>query len=215
VTIVVVDDGSKDATAREVQVAISHGLPMHLIRLSRNFGKEVALTAGLVAAERLEDPADVVLIMDADFQHPLSAVMQMIERWESGVDMVYGVQRRREAVGPVRRWLTRAFYGLLTSSSDPVLIPRDAGDFRLLDQKVVRAINQLRERNRYMKGLYAWVGFGSEGIPYAALPRMGGTSTFGLRRLTELALDGITAFTSWPLRVASICGVVISSVAFL
>ena len=215
VTIIVIDDGSRDTTGEEVRSAIDRGLPVRFIRLSRNFGKEIALTAGLAATERLASAADVVLIMDGDFQHPFNVVDQMIERWEQGIDMVYGVQVRRGSIGPARRAFTWIFYRLLRASNDRFTIPRDAGDFRLLDQQVVRAINSLPERNRYMKGLYAWVGFESTGVPFEALPRAAGQSTFGISRLSELALDGLTAFTSWPLRVASISGVFVSLTAFV
>jgi polyisoprenyl-phosphate glycosyltransferase len=215
VTIIVVDDGSRDETVDEVRLAILQGLPVHLIRLSRNFGKEIALTAGLAATERLAHPAAAVLVIDGDFQHPFAAVSEMIERWEQGIDMVYGVQVRRETEGVLRRLLTWLFYRLLRSPGGRFTIPRDAGDFRLLDRRVVRALNLLPERSRYMKGLYAWVGFSSAGVRFEALPRPHGRSSFGISRLSELALDGLTAFTSWPLRVASLSGVIVSFLAFL
>lgn len=213
-TIVVVDDGSRDATRDQVLAAIEEGLPVHLLRLSRNFGKEIALTAGLDAVERLPDVADAVLIIDADFQHPFETIQTMVARWQAGVDMVYGVQTRRADAGPARRLLTWLFYRLLRSSDDSVTIPADAGDFRLMDRRVVQAINRLPERSRYMKGLYAWVGFTSEGVPFEAAPRPAGASSFGVARLARLALDGVTAFTTWPLRVASVAGFILSLAAF-
>lgn len=214
VTLVAVDDGSRDATGTEVVAAIDAGVPVRYLRLSRNFGKEIALTAGLGAVERLPSPPDAVLLIDADFQHPFGAIDPMIARWQDGVDMVYGVQTRRADAGWARRAFTWLFYRLLRSSDERVSIPPDAGDFRLLDREVVRAINRLPERSRYMKGLYAWVGFRSEGIRFEAAPRPGGDSTFGPGRLVRLALDGLTAFTTWPLRVASVTGIVISVAAF-
>lgn len=214
VTIVAIDDGSRDATSAEVLAAIDAGLPVRLLRLSRNFGKEIALTAGLGAVERLPDAPDAVLIIDADFQHPFEAIDTMAARWQAGADMVYGVQVRRADAGLARRALTWLFYRLLRSSDERVTIPPDAGDFRLMDVRVVRAINRLPERSRYMKGLYAWVGFASEGIPFEAAPRPTGGSSFGIGRLARLALDGLTAFTTWPLRVASVTGIAISIAAF-
>lgn len=214
VTLIVVDDGSSDSTGNEVCRAIKAGLPVNYLRLSRNFGKEIALAAGLEATERYNLSSDAVLIIDADFQHPFSTIRQMVDRWEQGIDMVYGVQVRRESGGILRRAFTWLFYRLLRSTSDRVTIPRDAGDFRLMDKRVVHAINCLPERNRYMKGLYAWVGFSSEGVPFEAHARTAGQSTFGFRHLSELALDGLTAFTSWPLRLASFAGGLISIAAF-
>lgn len=215
ITLIVVDDGSGDSTSREVCAAMEVGLPLHLVRLSRNFGKEVALTAGLAAAERLRSPVDLVLTLDADFQHPFDTITEMIARWEAGADMVYGVQDRSRTEGFLKRILTSTFYRLLGAGSERFVIPPDAGDFRLIDYRVVHALNRLPERNRYMKGLYAWVGFRSEGVLFQANPRAGGRSSFGFRRLGSLALDGLTAFTSWPLRLASFLGLIISILAFL
>ncbi len=214
VVILVVDDGSADQTRVEIREAIAEGLPVKFIRLSRNFGKEVALTAGLEALDRFDVSADVVLIMDSDYQHPFATVPEMIRRWEAGIDMVYGVQEKRGNSGALRRALTRRFYSLMSGTNDRVQIPPDAGDFRLIDRSVVVAITQMPERNRYMKGLYAWVGFESEGIPFEADARAAGATSFGFRALFELAVDGLTAFTSWPLRMASIIGAFISFGAF-
>jgi polyisoprenyl-phosphate glycosyltransferase len=213
VSLVVVDDGSSDGTVEEVYSAMDAGLPVHLVRLSRNFGKETALTAGLAATGRLGHPPDLVLTIDADFQHPLHVVAQMVERWEMGADMVYGVQNRERQTSLARRAFTWVFYRLLSASTERFEIPRDAGDFRVLDRSVVSALNDLPERNRYMKGLYAWVGFRSEGVAFRPEPRAGGKSSFDFGRLSGLAIDGITAFTTWPLRLASLLGMMISLLA--
>lgn len=212
--VIVIDDGSSDNTVDKVSQVVESGKNVHLLSFSRNFGKEVALTAGLDAIDRLEIPADAVLMIDSDYQHPFSVIKDMAERWAAGVDMVYGVQAQRES-SKLRQALIKTFYRLLTSTSDGVEIPPNAGDFRLMDRKVLNAINRLPERSRYMKGLYAWVGFNSEGVEFTTQARASGTSSFGFRRLAELALDGITAFTSWPLRLASIVGFFISLFAFV
>lgn len=214
VTLVAVDDGSKDATAAEVQALIAQGLPIRFLRLSRNFGKEIALSAGLEAAGRLPVAANAVLIMDADFQHPLEVAGQMITRWEQGIDMIYGAQQRANTEGLAKRAGTWLFYRLMRTGQHKVRIPEDAGDFRLMDQRVLEALNRFPERTRYMKGLYAWVGFTTEGIVFTAAQRAGGRSSFGFGSLGSLALDGLTAFTSWPLRMASIAGLGISMLAF-
>lgn len=213
-SIVVVDDGSRDATADAVRRVIDAEFPVRLLRFSRNFGKEIAMTAGLAEVMQLPVSADAVLLIDADFQHPLPVIDTMLGHWRRGIDMVYGVQARRGHEPWLKRLLTPVFYRLLRSGDGRVELPADAGDFRLMDRKVVEALNRLPERNRYMKGLYAWVGFRSVGVPFEPAERAGGESTFGLRRLSGLAVDGLTAFTSWPLRVASVFGLGISLMAF-
>lgn len=208
--LIVIDDGSEDATRADVLKAIATGLPVRYQRFSRNFGKEAAVAAGLAAAGE----ADAVLIIDADFQHPFPIALQMVTHWEAGYDSVYGVQGKRRNESLTLRHSKRLFYRLM-QSTDRFDIPQNAGDFRLLDRRVVAALNQLPERTRYMKGLYAWVGFTGIAVPFDALPRRDGESSFNLRQLTELALDGLTAFSSWPLRVASILGSMISVAALI
>jgi polyisoprenyl-phosphate glycosyltransferase len=215
VSVVVVDDGSRDGTDAAVRSVIDAGLPVRLLRLSRNFGKELAMTAGLAEIARLPVSADATLMIDGDFQHPFAVIDTMIGHWQAGTDMVYGVQVQRGHEHWVKRLLTPVFYRLLRAGDGRVEFPADAGDFRLMDRRVVEALNQLPERNRYMKGLYAWVGFSTQGVPFEAALRAGGRSSFGLRRLGGLALDGLTAFSSWPLRLASVFGLVISLLAFV
>lgn len=201
--VIVIDDGSRDDTAAIVE-RLAPKLKLTLLKLSRNFGKEAALTAGLVHAR-----GDAALIIDADFQDPLELVPQMVARWREGYDMVYGVRREREEESWLRRAGTRWFYRLLAIGTK-VDVPPYAQDFRVLDRKVVDAINRLPERNRFMKGLYAWVGFKSIGIEYRHAPREGGASSFGIRGLARLALTGLTAFSNLPLRVWGAVGTVIA-----
>lgn len=206
--VIVIDDGSKDDTASVMQ-AWSANAGFRYLQLSRNFGKEAAITAGLEAAN-----GDVVIIMDADMQHPPSLLPTMVDRWQSGVDMVYAVRENRDDENWRKRVGTRFFYTLLTGSRG-VQVPPHAGDFRLMDRAVVQALLQLPERNRFMKGLYAWVGFPSEPIMYTPQTRQHGESHFSSWRLIRLALAGLTAFTTWPLRAVSMVGFLVSICSFI
>jgi polyisoprenyl-phosphate glycosyltransferase len=205
--IVVVDDGSRDHTAQVVQtlVDIHH---VTLVRFSRNFGKENAISAGLSYAK-----GDCVICMDADGQHASELMLSMLEKWREGNDMVYAVRQDREQESSFKLWGSRAFYRMMSASSH-IEIPRDAGDFRLMDRKVVDALCALPERNRFMKGIYAWVGYKSVGIPYTPLPRLHGESAYSKLKLIALAWTGITSFSVLPLRLASLTGVVLALIAF-
>ena len=203
--LLVVDDGSSDDTALLVQSLIQQGLPLRLLRLSRNFGKEAALTAGLDVAD-----GDVVITMDSDGQHPIATVLEMLPAWREGFDVVYGVQRgRRESQSVARRGYTRLFYWLMQRGSRFEL-PANAGDFRLLDRRVVLALRTLPERARYMKGLFAWVGFRARAVEFVPAERAHGETTFGLSRLLSLAITALTAFSKVPLRLVSMLGIVVS-----
>ncbi|MBV8037095.1 glycosyltransferase family 2 protein [Roseateles sp.] len=195
--ILLIDDGSSDDTGAVALAARASGLPLRYVRLSRNFGKEAALTAGLAVAD-----ADRVLLMDADGQHAPELIAQMDESWQRGVDMVCAVRANRNEEGLLKRLGTNLFYSIVNASSQ-LQIPPDAGDFRMLDRRVVAALNALPERNRFMKGLYAWVGFRTEFLSYTPLARTAGSSSFSMRRLIRLALTGVTAFSNLPLRIWS------------
>jgi glycosyltransferase involved in cell wall biosynthesis len=208
VEIILVDDGSEDETPI-IAAGLVHALGLRYIRLSRNFGKEAALTAGIDRAQ-----GDAVLVIDADYQHPLEVLPVMLEHWRQGYDVVYGVRRSRADEGAIKRIGTRLLYNILSADA-PVPIPVAAGDFRLLDRKVVEALRRLHERNRFMKGLYAWVGFSSIAVPFDVCKRRHGTSQFPLRKLLRLALDGITAFTNLPLRIWSGFGMAMSISALI
>jgi len=206
--IVVIDDGSHDNTAELVK-AVSTKLNTSLVRFSRNFGKEYAITAGLEYAQ-----GDVVICMDADGQHSSELLTQMLEKWRVGYDMVYAVRQDREVESQFKRWGSKVFYRAIGLGGQ-IHIPRDAGDFRLMDRKVVDALRSLPERSRFMKGIYAWVGYKSIGIPYMPLPRTHGESTFSRLRLIGLAWTGITSFSVMPLRLASAVGGLLALLAFL
>ena len=207
VELLVVDDGSRDDTA-----LVMHGLcaaypQVSYIQLSRNFGKEAALTAGVDAAL-----GDVVVLMDADGQHPASLLREMLLKWQHGSDVVYAVRTARHDQSALHVSLTGLFYKLINLRSR-VQIPANAGDFRLMDRKVVNALKSLPERNRFMKGLYAWVGFKSESIDYEPLLRADGQSNYGLRGAMSLALTGMLAFSTTPLRLMSWLGLLLSIVS--
>jgi len=205
--IILVDDGSSDATAERLAVwARTPGI--RALELSRNFGKEAALTAGLQAAR-----GDVVVMLDADLQHAPELIPVMLEHWRRGADNVYTVRADRRDEGLFKRIGAWGFYGLV-NTGDRVKIPPDAGDFRLLDRSVVDALLALPERNRFMKGLYAWVGFESAAVPYTPAPRAAGRSHFRPWRLVRFALDGLIGFTTWPLRLVTLMGFAIAALAF-
>ncbi len=199
--VVLVDDGSTDTTAQVLRDW--SGKPgFRMVQLSRNFGKEAALTAGFEHAL-----GDVVVSMDADLQHPPELIESMLRYWSRGADVVYAVRASREDETALKRLGTRLFYRLV-NGFERVQIPPGGGDFRLLDRAALDALLSLPERNRFMKGLYAWVGFDAVALPYMPDPRAHGTSHFSLGRLLSLFLDGLTAFTTWPLRLATGIGVV-------
>jgi glycosyltransferase involved in cell wall biosynthesis len=177
------------------------------LEFSRNFGKEAALSAGIDHAR-----GNAILLIDSDFQHPLEMVAQMVDLWRAGYDMVYGVITDRAAESGLKRLGTDIFYRLMGFGSD-IHIPRNAGDFRLMDRKVVQALKALPERNRFMKGLYAWVGFQTVALPFVPAERHSGESSFNLRRLGSLALLGMTSFTNLPLRFWGMAGAGLSLLA--
>lgn len=205
--IVVVDDGSRDNTSALMQSWTANP-GFRYIQLSRNFGKEPAITAGIEAAI-----GDVVVILDADLQHPPELLPKMLGRWAVGVDMVYAVRANRDDESLTKRFGTWVFYSLLTGARG-LRVPPHAGDFRLMDRSVVDALLRLPERNRFMKGLYAWVGFDSEPIEYVPDARQHGESRFNIFKLLRLALTGLTAFTTWPLRAVSLFGFLVSMCSF-
>ncbi len=205
--VIVVDDGSRDATPL-LMAGWMRQPGFRYVQLSRNFGKEPAISAGLQAAQ-----GDAVIILDADLQHPPDLLPTMLARWQAGVDMVYAVRENRDDESLGKRWGTRLFYSLL-SDSRGVHVPPHAGDFRLMDRTVVEALLQLPERNRFMKGLYAWVGFQTESIAYTPASRQHGKSHFNAFKLLKLALAGLTSFTTWPLRAVSLVGFAISFCSF-
>ena len=205
--LIVVDDGSRDHSAALLAALCERHPRLVLLQLSRNFGKEAALSAGLAAAR-----GDAVLIMDADGQHPVALLPEMLRLWREGWDNVYGVRRTRADQPRLYGLGARIFYGLVNWGSR-FQVPPDAGDFRLLDRSVVRALNALPERHRFMKGLYAWAGFRSHALPYDPLPRQAGRSHYGLLGGLRLGSTGVLAFTAAPLRLFAALGLLMAVAA--
>lgn len=205
--VILVDDGSTDRTM-QVLAQWAERPGFRTLQLSRNFGKEAALTAGLQAAS-----GAVVVTMDADLQHPPALIPTFVERWRGGADVVYALRADRRDESTFKRLGARWFYGLV-NAADRFEVPAGAGDFRLMDRQVVDALLALPERNRFMKGLFAWVGFTSVAVPYLPQPRAHGRSHFNPLRLIRLSLDGLTAFTTWPLRAVSAIGFALALLAF-
>ena len=208
--IIVVNDGSRDAT-HDIALRLSTELPVRYLALSRNFGKEAALSAGIDHAR-----GNAVLLIDADFQHPLELLPDMHQLWQAGYDMVYGVIADRGAESGTKRVGTGLFYRVLNAGGHgQVKVPPHAGDFRWLDRRVADALKVLPERQRFMKGLYAWVGFKTAALPFVPAERAGGQTSFNLRRLGSLALLGLISFTTLPLRLWSVLGALVALVALL
>lgn len=208
--VVYVDDGSSDAT-----LSIAHGLPpaaldVQVVSLSRNFGKEAALMAGLDHARR-----GAVLFMDGDGQHAPELVEQLVKHWiVDGYDVVYTAKAHRDNESALRRLAVRTFYMLINWGARQK-IPEDAGDFRLLSPRAAAALRQLPERNRFFKGLATWIGFKQIRVDYEPEARAHGVTTFSPGRLLGLSIEGLTSFSVAPLRVASLLGLLLAFVAFL
>lgn len=207
--IVCVNDGSRDDTLTRLVAAHRADPRIKIIDLSRNFGKEAALSAGLAAAAGL-----AVIPMDADLQHPPEVVPTMLAKWREGFEVVYGVRESREHQDAFGRGAARAFYWLFDRLCE-VKLPHEVGDFRLMDRKVVDVINRMPERNRFMKGIFAWVGFRQTGVPFTCPPRTDGDSKWAKLRLLRFAFAGLTAFSNFPLKVWSLIGALVSGLAFI
>jgi len=206
--VLYVDDGSRDSTWDILRGFAAGDSRVALLRLSRNFGKEAALTAGLDRVER-----GAALILDADGQDPPELLPRFVEKWREGFDDVHGTRVEREGEGWLKRATAHGFYRLIGSlSKTPV--PRDTGDFRLLSPRALAALRQLRERHRFMKGLFGWVGFNQVAIPYQREARIAGRSKFNFWALWNFALEGITSFSTAPLRVATYIGIATALIAF-
>ena len=206
--VLYVDDGSRDRTWELLQRFAGEDRRVALLRLSRNFGKEAALTAGLDRVER-----GAALILDADGQDPPELLPQFLAKWREGYDDVHGTRIAREGEGVFKRASAHGFYRVIGAlSRTPV--PRDTGDFRLLSPRALAALRQLRERHRFMKGLFGWIGFNAVSIPYQRDARIAGRSKFNAWRLWNFALEGITSFSTAPLRLATYAGLATALLAF-
>ena len=207
--VLLIDDGSKDKTLAELRKLHMQDSHVSFLSLSRNFGKENAMLAGLDFAD-----GDAVILMDADLQDPPELIPQMIEEWEKGYDDVYARRRSRAGETWFKKVSAHWYYRILQKFAD-IDIPADVGDFRLLDRQAINALCSLREKQRYTKGLFCWIGFNKKELLFDRDPRAEGNSKMNFIKLFGLAIDGITSFSVAPLRLASILGMFISTVAFL
>lgn len=207
--IVYVDDGSQDDTWALIEDFAQRDDRVLALRLSRNFGKEAAMTAGLDAAD-----ADAVVVIDADLQDPPELIPTLVARWQEGFDVVYATRGERDGETRFKRFTSAAFYRVMERVADTPL-PRDTGDFRLLSRRAVRALGGLRERQRFMKGLFAWIGYRQTSVVYHRDARHAGVTKWNYWRLGNLAVEGITSFSTAPLRIATWVGVSAALLAFL
>lgn len=207
--IVFVNDGSVDATL-SVMRALRRGRPnVAIVDLSRNYGKEIAMSAGLDHAR-----GDAILIIDADLQHPPALVPTLIDGWREGYDIIYGVRRARDSDTFLRRRTAHAFYRIM-GRIGRTPIPENAGDFRLLSRKAVDAIRSMREHHRFMKGVFAWVGFPTKAVPYDVAERRAGSSKFNLWKLWNFSIEGVTSHTLAPLKVSTYLGLAVATLALV
>lgn len=209
VQVVFVDDGSRDQTAARVREATAGRPGYVLLRFSRNFGHQAAILAGLDLVD-----ADAAVVLDADLQDPLWVVTEMIARWRDGYDVVYGVRRQRDQDGWLKRTLARGFYRFFRWMTD-IDAPLDVGDFRLMGRPVLDALGRLQERQPYVRGLIAWLGFNQTGVRYDRPARAAGSTKYPLRKSLRLAFDGLTAFSDKPLRYAVRLGLLTAGLSML
>jgi glycosyltransferase involved in cell wall biosynthesis len=207
--IVIVDDGSVDGTPEVARSLEDDRLPVRVVSLARNFGHQTALTAGIDLSA-----GDAVVLMDADLQHPPETIATMVERWRGGYDVVYGVRSEVDAESMFKRQSARAFYSLLDRIAR-VDVPINAADFRLLDRKVVDALGHMREDDRYLRGMIAWLGFRQTQVEFDRPARFAGPSKYTFRRMAQLALNGMVGFSTRPLHLATSVGFIFSVLAFI
>jgi glycosyltransferase involved in cell wall biosynthesis len=207
--IVYVNDGSSDGSLSKLRDLADHDSRVAIVDLSRNFGKEIALSAGLDHAR-----GDAVVVIDADLQDPPELIREFVAGWREGYDLVYGQRTEREGESSLKLLSAHAFYRVIEQVGR-VRIPKDTGDFRLLSRRAVNALSQLREQHRFMKGLFTWIGFPQKAVPYKRDARFLGTTKWNYWTLWNLALEGITSFTVVPLKVATYLGLVTAIGAFI
>lgn len=207
--IIYVDDGSRDATAEIMQRLHRADPRVATLLLSRNFGKEIALTAGLDHAG-----GDAVVVIDADLQDPPELIPELVAGWREGFDVVYAQRLSRRGESLLKRTTARLFYRLIQRLGGRVMIPADTGDFRLMSRRAVEALGRLREHHRFMKGLFAWIGFRQKAVPYHRDARLAGASKWSYWQLWNFSLEGITSFTIGPLKIATYVGLLTALLAF-
>src|SRR5512132_1422429 len=207
--VVLVDDGSDDESYTRIAAAADADSRFKAVRLSRNFGHQLAITAGLDFAS-----GNAVIVMDADLQDPPEVALELAARWRDGYDVVYAVREEREGETPFKRATATLFYRLFKRMSD-VDVPLDVGDFRLVDRRAVDAFRSMRESNRYVRGMFSWIGYRQVGVPFRRDERFAGETKYPLRKMLKFATDGIVSFSAYPLRLALNVGFVVSALSFL
>ncbi|WP_019467107.1 glycosyltransferase family 2 protein [Dyella japonica] len=207
--VLYIDDGSSDTTWQLIEELAARDGRTGGLKLSRNFGKEAALTAGLDHVD-----ADAAVVIDADLQDPPELIPSLVERWHEGFDVVYATRTAREGETGFKKFTSALFYRSMERVSD-TRVPRDTGDFRLLTRRALDALRQLRERQRFMKGLFTWIGYRQTAVYYLREPRQAGTTKWNYWRLLQLAIEGFTSFSTAPLRLATWVGVMASVLAFV
>lgn len=206
---ILVDDGSSDTSSIILRAKAKDDPRFRYIRLSRNFGHQIAITAGMDAAS-----GDAIIVMDADLQDPPEVVGEMIGRWKDGYEVVYGRRLSREGESRFKQWTASLFYKLLGRLSS-IEIPHDTGDFRLIDRKVLEAFRAMREQDRFVRGMFAWLGFRQTEVTFHRLPRLAGETKYPFWKMLRLAVNGTLSFSDAPLRLAIWCGVSVSLLAML
>ncbi len=207
--VVYVDDGSRDQTPAILRQLQEEDDRVRVLRFSRNFGHQLAVTAGVDHAS-----GDAVVLIDADLQDPPEVILDMVARWREGYHVAYGVRTDRPGESAFKLWTAKAFYRLINRMSDTV-IPLDTGDFRLMDRRVVKALQSMPERDRFVRGMVSWVGFRQIAVPYQRAPRLAGESKYPLYKMLRFALDGIASFSIAPLKLATWMGFAVSGLALL
>jgi len=207
--IIYVDDGSTDSTREVLRELQARDLRVRVVRFSRNFGHQVAITAGIEHAG-----GHAVIILDADLQDPPEVIPQFVAKWLDGYDVVYGVRSERDGETPFKRWTAKFFYRLMGHLSDAP-IPVDTGDFRLMDRRVVNAMLSMPERDRFVRGMVSWLGFSQIGVPYRREARIAGVTKFSLFKMIRFALDAIFSFSTLPLRLATWVGFAASGLSIM
>lgn len=207
--LIIVNDGSTDNSFAEMMALHHQDARVRIINFARNFGHQTAVTAGMDFSR-----GQAVILIDADLQDPPELIAEMVEKWREGYHVVYAVRAQREGESPFKVWTAKLFYRL-TNSITNIDIPIDTGDFRLMDRRVVNAVNSLREHNRFIRGMTSWVGFRQTGVEYVRKAREIGETKYTLRKMLKLALDGITGFSYFPLQVAIYISFVLAVLAVL
>jgi polyisoprenyl-phosphate glycosyltransferase len=207
--VVLVDDGSRDASWSLIEGIAAQDPRFRALQFSRNFGHQIAITAGMDFAG-----GDAIIVMDADLQDPPEVIVEMAQHWRAGYDVVYAVREERSGDSAFKRYTASSFYRLFRRMTD-IDVPADVGDFRLVDRRALEAFKVMRENNRYVRGMFSWIGFRQLGLPYERDPRYAGSTKYPLRKMLKFATDGIISFSDAPLRLALQAGFLVSGLSFV